>query len=634
MSVSFNRFQGHHGVAVVTKPIGPLMEQGLALHRSNDLAGARSRFGQVLAIDPQHAEALHALGVISAQGGEPDAALGYFDRAIASDSGHAMAHFNRGIALMELQRVDEAISSYQRALEIRPDFDKARTNLRVAMKRAGRSDDKAGALAVAANWSASACQKHGVKLLDADKHEQALAFFDLALAKSPDMAEAHCCRGIALKVLGQPALAIAAYTRAIELKPDLAQAHYNLGMVLQAEGRHRESLAAYDRAIAVYPAYTKAHSNRGNLLLEIGRYDEALAGYDRALEFDPRFAVAWSNRGVVLQAMNRLQEALASYDRAVELDPDYAENRWNRAVCLLLGGDFSRGWPEYEWRWRNPKLRLYGGKHPLHEPRLTADADLHGKTVLLYAEQGLGDTLQFCRYVPLLAARGARVLLQAQAALLPLLRDLEGVAEVFSNNDQLPAFDLQCPLLSLPAVFGTDLDTVPSPGRYIHPSPAKLQAWRQRLGPARGRRIGLVWSGSPKHSGDRKRSITLADLLPLLELDAEFFSLQKELRPADQKTLDGTAAIRHFGDELHDFGDTAALCELMDHVVSVDTSVAHLAGALDKPVSILLPFAPDWRWMLDRGDTPWYPRTRLYRQPLAGDWAAVIKTLRGDLQRT
>jgi len=618
---------------VVTVNIGALLEQGLTLHRRNDPAGAQARFEQIITADPEHTEALHALGVISAQGGNPAQALDYFDRAIASDPGHVMAHFNRGIALMELRRVDEAIASYERVLEIRPGFDKARTNLRVAMKRAGRSPETARALALASGWTAAACQQHGVKLLDAGKAEEALAFFDLALTKSADMAEAHCCRGIALKALGQPVLAIAAYMQAIGLQPELAQAHYNLGMVLQAEGRHREALAAYDRAIEVHPAYAKAYNNRGNLLLELGRHEEALAGYDQALDFDPRFAVAWSNRGVVLQAMNRLPEALASYDRAAELDPDYAENRWNRAVCLLLSGDFSRGWTEYEWRWRNPKLRLYGGKQPLQESRLTADTDLRGRTVLLYAEQGLGDTLQFCRYVPLVAARGARVLLQVQAALLPLLRDLEGVVAVFSGDDPLPAFELQCPLLSLPAVFATNPDTVPSPGRYIHPPPLKLQAWRQRLGPARGRRIGLVWSGSPKHRGDSRRSITLADLLPLLELDAEFFSLQKELRPADQTTLNQTPALRYFGDELHDFSDTAALCELMDHVVSVDTSVAHLAGALDKPVSILLPFAPDWRWMLERGDTPWYPRTRLCRQRQAGDWRSVIEILRTELQR-
>jgi len=617
----------------MTAQTAALMEQGLALHRRNDLAGARARFEQVLAADPQHAEALHALGVISAQGGEPAAALGYFDRAIVCDPGYAMAHFNRGIALMELQRLDEAIESYQRAIEIKPDFDKARTNLRVAMKRAGLELPRPPELQAATSWTAEACQRRGVKLLDAGRREDALALFDLALAKSPQFAEAHCCRGIALKALGQPALAIEAYGQAIRFKPGLPAAHYNLAMVLHAEGRLGESRAAYDRAIVLNPAYAKAYNNRGKLLLDQGRFEEALADYQRAREINPDSAAFWCNCGVALQALNRSTEALACYQQALERQPDFAENRWNRALCLLLSGNFESGWAEYEWRWRHPRLRLFAGRQPPATPRLTADTDPRGRTVLLYAEQGLGDTLQFCRYVPLLAARGARVLLQAQASLLPLLSGLEGVAGVCTYQEKLPAHDLQCPLLSLPAVFGTRLDTVPSPGRYLRTTPDKLQAWRDRLGPARKRRIGLAWTGSTAHSGDRWRSVTLADLLPLLELDAEFFSLQKELRVADETTLRATPALRHFGEDLRDFSDTAALCELMDHVVSVDTSVAHLAGALDKPVSILLPFSPDWRWMLDRDDTPWYPRTRLYRQQVAGDWAAVIENLRRDLQR-
>lgn len=611
-----------------------LLAQALALHQRHELEGARALLEQALAADPRHAGALHALGVIRAQGGDAAAALGCFDRAIACDPAHDMAHFNRGIALTELGRTDEALRSYERALEIRPGFAKARSNLAVLMKRSGRRDARTEAIAAAvAGWSAEACQQQGVRLLDEDRHAEALAYLDLALEKSPGLAEAHCCRGIALKQLGQTERAIAAYRRSIELKPGLAQAHYNLAMILHEQGLHDEALAASERAIAIRSDYAKAHSQRGNSLLALGRLDEALAAYDRALALDPAFAVGWSNRGVALQAMNRLREALASYDRAQALDPAYAENRWNRAVCLLLAGDFIQGWPEYEWRWRHPGLRLYGGKHPMSEPRLTAGADLRGKTVLLYAEQGLGDTLQFCRYAALVAQRGARVWLQVQHALQPLLQGLEGVERVFSNLEALPAFDLQCPLLSLPAVFGTTLDRVPASLPYIRPSPQKLQAWRQRLGTPRRRRIGLVWSGSPKHRGDRSRSISLADLLPLLGVDADFFSLQKELRPEDAQTLRATPALGHYGDQLLDFSDTAALCELMDGVVSVDTSVAHLAGAMDKPLSLLLPFAPDWRWMLERPDTPWYPRARLYRQPVSGDWASVIARVGTDLAR-
>ncbi|MCE2999068.1 MAG: tetratricopeptide repeat protein [Betaproteobacteria bacterium] len=364
----------------------------------------------------------------------------------------------------------------------------------------------------------------------------ALDYFDRAIACDSGHDMAYFNRGIALKQLGQTERAITVYRFSIGLKPGLAQAYYNLAMILHEQGLHDEALADSERAIPIRPDYAKTHSQRGNSLLALDHPEELPTAYDRALALDPAFSLGWCNRGVLLQAMNRLREAL---------DPAHAEDRWNRAVCLLLAGDFIQGWPEYEWRWRHPGLRLYGGKHSMSEPRLTAGADLRGKTVLLYVEQRLGDTLQFCQNAARVGQRGARVWLQVQHALQPLLQGLEGVERVFSNRDELPVFDLQCPLLSLPAVFGATLDSVPARESYIQPSSSKLQTWRERLGPARRWRIGLVWSGSPKHRGDCSRSIALSALLPLFTLDAYLFSLQKELRFEDAQTLGVTPGLSH-----------------------------------------------------------------------------------------
>ena len=366
------------------------------------------------------------------------------------------------------------------------------------------------------------------------------------------------------------------------------------------------------------------------MLTDAGRRDEALSSFDRALSLRPDYAEAFYNRGNALRDLHRHREAVASYRRAIAIRPDYASAHWNLADCHLLLGEFELGWQEYEWRWKLPDLE---NAWRVPQPVWLGDAPLQSRTVLLHSERGLGDTLLFCRYATEVAGLGARVILEVQPPLVRLLASLEGVAEVVATGDPLPAFDYHCPLMSLPLAFKTDLTNIPASVPYLRSDPARLARWQAALGPRARPRIGLVWSGSMALKND-KRSMTLAELLPLARDWGEWVSLQKEVGEKDASLLASHPEIRHVGEELRDFADTAALIELMDVVVTVDTSVANLAGAMGKAVWVMLPFNPhDWRWMLEREDSIWYPTARLFRQPAEHDWASVVRRVDEELFR-
>ena len=377
------------------------------------------------------------------------------------------------------------------------------------------------------------------------------------------------------------------------------------------------------RALEVEPRHVEVLCNRGAALRRLNRVDEALADYERALTADPRSAIALNNRGVALAALNRHDEAIASYDRALELNAGYANARFHRALSRLVTGDFARGWEDYESRWGGAETQ--GPPRRFAQPAWTGGQELRGKTVLLHAEQGLGDTIQFCRYAALIAARGARVVLEAHPSLKAWLATLAGVDAVLAFGDPLPAFDYHCALLSAPGAFATTLATIPAGVPYLAPPSGHVDRWHARLEAQARPRIGLAWSGSTTLVNDLNRTIALAALAPILAQDACFVSLQKEVRAADEPALRAHPALAHFGDELADFRDTAALVALMDVVVTVDTAVAHVAGAMGKPVWVLLPYSPDWRWLLGRDDSPWYPGARLFRQPAVGQWEPVLE---------
>ncbi|HTR58227.1 MAG TPA: tetratricopeptide repeat-containing glycosyltransferase family protein [Casimicrobiaceae bacterium] len=584
-----------------TLSVPQAMQHALLACQRGEWAHAERLCRLVLDVQADHYEALYVLGIIAGRAGRAQDAADLMARALSVNPASPDAHYNRGVALGELKRTSEALDSYDRAIALKPGYADAHYN-------------------------------RGNALYELERHSEALRAYERALAIEPGYAEAHNNRGIVLNHLGSHAEALESYQQAIALRPDYASAWNHRGVALLELNRLEEALASHDRAIAINPDYVEAFSNRGNVLIDLDRAAEALSCLERAVALKPDHAEAWYNRGNALRELHRHGEAVASYERALALRPDYAAAHWNLADCCLLLGDFARGWEEYEWRWKLPQREQR--RRDFVQPPWRRGQPAAGKTVLLHSELGLGDTLLFCRYAGEVAKLGAKVVLEVQPSLLTLLADLEGVTEILPRGAPLPAFDSHCPLLSLPLAFKTDLSNIPAVMPYVHSDPARVAAWRERLGPKTRPRVGLVWSGSAALKND-KRSMALAEMLPLLaNVRVEWISLQKDVPAADMGLLASRADLRHVGDELNDFAATAAVVELMDLVVTVDTSVANLAGAMGKPVWILLPFNPhDWRWMLDREDSPWYPTARLFRQPAPGDWAGVVRRVAEELAR-
>ena len=470
----------------------------------------------------------------------------------------------------------------------------------------------------------------GVYALQTDDLEAARDLIGRAIAVNPRASMPHANLGTVLQRLGQVDAALQSYKRALELDPANITALSNYGSALLKMRRYVEALPLFERALQLSPDYADALNNLGNALLELHRHHEALVCLGRALQIQPGFMEALFNQGNALQLLNRTDEALHSYAQALALNPQHVEANFNEAICRLLNGDLQGGWPQYEWRWRKPGVSA----PPSDAPLWLGQTPLQGRSILVHAEQGFGDTIHMCRYVSMLAQRGARVVLRVQPALKPLLAALPGAQQVLADGEPLPANDLRCPLLSLPLAFNTALDTIPAGAPYVQADPQRIAAWQERLGAKTRPRIGLAWAGSSAHANDAFRSIGLLQLREVLTPQMEFVSLQRDLRAVDRIVLALDAGMREFAGQQTDFAETAALIAHMDLVISVDTSIAHLAAAMGKPTWILLPFAPDWRWMLNRDDSPWYPTVRLFRQTKAGDWsdvlAAVVRELAAD----
>jgi tetratricopeptide (TPR) repeat protein len=463
----------------------------------------------------------------------------------------------------------------------------------------------------------------GMALAALNRGEEALAAIDRALALLPDSFESLNNRGNVLLKLNRPADALAAFDRVSMLEPRHLGARINRGNALAALERFDEAVAQYDAVLAVHPTHAETHCNRGNALSGRGRYSDAIAAYDRALALRPDYVKALTNRGIALQTIGQHQEALAEFGKVLAIDKDHADAHHNEALTLLTLGDYRRGFAAYEWRWQRtgmPARRRSFGK-----PLWLGEYPLGRRTILLHAEQGLGDTIQFVRYAPLLAKTGANVVIEVPPELTDLLTRVAGVSGVVASGAPLPAFDVHCPMGSLPHALKTEPATIPADIPYLTASAEGIAKWRERIERLPSPRIAIAWSGRATHANDRNRSVALARLEPLLALDgASFVSIQRELRDADREVLARAPRLAHVGGDLDDFDDTAAVVSLVDLVISVDTSVVHLAAALGRPTWILLPFWPDWRWMLDRADSPWYPTVRLFRQRALGDWDGVI----------
>jgi tetratricopeptide (TPR) repeat protein len=602
-----------------------LFAEAFALQQAGRLAEAEQAYNQILATQPDHFDSLHLLAIIFHQRGDHTQALRHIDLALKIDPNNIPALNNRGIALRELKRFEDALASYDRALALWPDYAEALLGRANALRDLQRFEAALASynrtLRLRPDWVDA--QVHRGNVLHAlERFDDALASYDRALALRPDLAEAHTNRGSALHELKRFEEALASHDRALALRPDYVEARYNRGNALHKLRRFEEALADYERVLALRPDYVEALANRGVTLHELRRFEEALASFDRALAVRPDYAEALVDRGGTLREQRRFEEALACYDRALALRPDYVEAHANEGMCRMLIGDFHRGWQKIEWGWIAARKRNV--TRSFSQPQLFGSNELEDKTVLLHAEQGFGDMIQFCRYVPLVAERGARVILEVYEPLRELMGALPGVAQFVTTGEPLPDFDMHCPLLSLPLALGAGSATIPSQTPYLRASPQAVKEWNDRLGPRQRPRIGLAWSGRPSHDNDHNRSMRLSSLLAALAgFDATYVSLLQDVREGDAPVLQGSDVL-HFGKELKTFADTAALIANLDLVISVDTSVAHLAGALAKPVWILLPYTPDWRWLLDRDDSQWYPTARLFRQDETREWDSVM----------
>jgi tetratricopeptide (TPR) repeat protein len=573
-----------------------MLRRALALHQSGQLAEAEKLYAAVLAAQPEQFDALHLYGVLMHQRGEHAQALGLIARALKSNARSAPAHSNYGNVLAILNRHEEAVASYDQALALSPDYAEALFN-------------------------------RGNTLIQLGRVDEALASYDKAVACKPRYAEALIGQGNALYALGRFAEALGSFERVLALAPNFAEIHNNCGNALWRLKRPREALARYDAALALKPNYADAHNNRGNALLDLNQTEDALQSVDHALALKPDYPDALVNRGNALHDLGHDGEALASFERAIALNPQLAEAHWNKALLHLSRGEYETGWPGYEWRWR----RAGATSRDFAQDQWRGE-DIGGKTILLHAEQGFGDVIQFARYIPMVAARGAKIILEVPEALMPLLGGLDGVTAMLRRGESLPPFDLHCPLMSLPLAFGTTLATIPAAVPYLRAPDERMNTWRARLPRTTKPRVGLVWSGKPSHNNDHNRSLALSQLTPLLALaGVEFVSLQRDLRDTDRAVLAKFPAMLRLDEALADFADTTAIIEQLVLVISADTAVAHLAGALGKLVWILLPFVGDWRWLTGRDDSPWYPTARLFRQSALGDWDSVIARLVAEL---
>jgi tetratricopeptide (TPR) repeat protein len=547
--------------------------EAIGFHQRGRLDEAEKFYRQVLRQQPDHFGSLHLLGVIYAQRGDHAAALRQIDAALRINRYDADALNNRGIALKELKRLDEALASYDQALQLNP----------------GHAD---------------AFINRGVALLGLKRLDEALLSFD----------------------------------RAIALKPGHADAFNNRGNVLMDLQRLDEALASYDRAIALKSNDAEFFNNRGNALKDLNRLDEALASYGQAIALNPRHVDAYNNRGVALMELKRLDEALASYDRAIALRPDYAEAFNNRGMARLLTGRYREGWADHEWRW---KAKTYSGVRPKLDAPVWQGEDVDGRRILVFGEQGLGDVIQFVRYLPLLAQRGAKVTLLVRENLIRLLRPLSSKIEIVGSLKKHDSFDFQCALMSLPWPFGTDLNSIPNQVPYLEPEEDRVERWKQFIG-EHGFKIGIAWqakigSTPAVRMHGLRRSFPLAELIPLSRLPGvRLISLQKH-HGLDQLTnLPAGATVEILGDDFDGgpdaFIDTAAAMSNLDLIITPDTSIAHLAGALGRPTWVALSYVPDWRWLLNRDDSLWYPTVRLFRQGSDGDWKSAISKIEQALR--
>jgi tetratricopeptide (TPR) repeat protein/glycosyltransferase involved in cell wall biosynthesis len=573
---------------------------GVALGNSGDHEGAEPSLRRALELKPNDPETIMNLGLVLRGKGSIEEGMQSVRRAIELNPDYAEAHHNLGVLLREHNELTSALDSFRRALELKPDLTEGHMNLALA-------------LAAAEDYSAAEASARR------------------ALELKPDTADWYNNLGAILNGAKKFDEAAESVRRALELKPDFAEAYGNLGVVLGQQRKHDEAVAALRRAVELKPDYAEGHSNLGAALQSLDRVDEAIASVERALALRPDYPEAYHNMAVMYMDQENVEAGIRAFEKATELKPDYADAHFALAMTRLLLGDLEKGFQGYEWRWKGSEMASM--KLDFVQPRWDG-GPLNGQSIFLCAEQGMGDQMQFARFAPEIARRGGKVILECQPDIVRLLQRVEGVADVIARGAERPPFDVYAPLMSLAGIFGTTLETIPAQVPYLRADPVRAAAWAEYLDAEcpTGLRVGLVWAGNPDHKGDRHRSTTLEALAPLGQVaGVHFVALQKGVAADQADTPPAGMDLTNLGSLIGDFDDTAAILEHLDLLITVDTSVAHLAGALGRPVWLLLGVSPDWRWLRRREDNPWYPTARLFRQERLNDWAGVVARVADSL---
>lgn len=661
--------------------IDKLLSQGLSYHQQNRLNEAKTIYEQILKIEPKNFFALKFLATLHAQTnnyqlavnlflkaikinpndgpchsnygnclkelGRFKDALSAFDKALNYDPNNAATHSNRGVVLFELGRFEEAVTSYERALFLTSNLPETYANKGIALNRLGLLQEALHSfnhsIELAPNFANTYLSRAEIYQQLA-QFKDALSDYDFAINLGLKDELIYFNRGNVLKELGRFEEAIESYKVALDFNPYLPEIYCNLGNALFCLRRLEEAILFFDKSIFLNSKYAEAYLNKGNALQEMGRINESLLCYDRAIELAPNFSDAYSNRGLNLEKLKRVDAAIKDFDQAIKISPDHIDAHWNKSLALLFSGDFQSGWKQYEWRLNKSGAHDYN--HRLKdEIRWYGDTPIHEKKILICAEQGLGDTIQFSRYIPLVSQMGADVIFQVQRPLLSLFNQFPGVHQLLCLDDAIPSVDFYCPLMSLPLAFHTTIDSIPKDIPYIQINHDKFFYWNKKLQGYQGLKVGLVWNGGfradqPKLWGvNERRNIPIQIISEALaDLDIHFFSLQKgDPAESEIKLLSKKLWPRHnfinLVEELFDFTDTGALIQNLDLIIGVDTSVVHLAGALGKPVWLLNRYDSCWRWHLNRVDSPWYPTLKIYSQTKMNDWQQPIFQIREDLKR-
>jgi tetratricopeptide (TPR) repeat protein len=596
---------------------------GLLMTDRGDLLGALGHFDAAMAGGGGSADILLRRGAILRSLGRPQDALESYDLALALDGESAEAYHLRGVTCAALGMTIEALKSYDRAIALQPLIKNYWNNRGIALEAVGRlasavtSYDRA--IALDPDYTL-AHHNRGSALMKLERLDEAVASLDEALKRNPAIPESWNLRAVALAKLELYELSLASSDRALALRPDYAEAHNNRSAALRALKRVDQALAAADAALAVRTHFYEAMNSRGSALAKLHRYEEAVQSYRAAAAGLPDDPSIQLNLGMALEALGDMAGAIDAFAASERFAPERPDGRLARGLAYIRTGEITEGFRLYETRWRQKG----GPRHAYPEESLwLGETPLGVRRLLVHSEQGFGDVIQFCRFAPL-AAPPAQLILQVQPPLKRLLGSLQGVGVLCATDETPPPFDVHIPIMSLPLALGRDVAGLAPTTPYLHAEAAAVTEWISRLPEANGPRIGLAWTGNPQHDNDHNRSASLSALAPLLAERAQFISLQKDYRAEDAALLDANPEILRFETQLKDFADTAALIDCCDLVITVDTAVAHLAGALGKPLWLMLPRFSDWRWMNERTDSPWYPSATLFRQSAFGDWSGVI----------